>query len=231
MDTLGAAKIAVACGADRLELCADLGIGGLTPDPGLLDQVMGELSVMVQVMIRPRGGGFVYTEDEAATMAAGIRFIRKTWPGIRGFVTGALTAEGTLDEGVISRLQEAAAGYPLTLHRAFDRTRNPAEALERCAALGIERILTSGGAQCAEDGIAVLADLHRRAAGRVIILPGGGVSPHNARRILDGTGVSELHLSARKPVVLGPQQDDLAYLPDSADLRALRRILNEQESR
>lgn len=225
-DSFAAAQAAVHCGADRLELCGDLTLGGLTPDPGLLDRVMTELTVPVQVMIRPRGGGFIYTPDELDTMAASIRAIRRAWPGITGFVTGALLPEGLLDRRALERLQEAAGPVPLTLHRAFDRTLDLSAALESCITLGIERVLTSGGADTVDAGLDSLAALNRQAGNRIVILPGGGVRPDNARLILTATGVQELHLSGRQALSLGPLPDDRTYVLDPAVITAVRELLD-----
>ncbi len=227
VDTFAAAEIAAACGADRLELCTDLSVGGLTPDPGLLERVVTGLVVPVQVMIRPRSGGFIYTGDEIETMVTSIRYIGKYWPGIRGFVTGVLLPDGSLHVEAMKRLQEAAGAYPLTLHRAFDRTRNLEESLETCIELGIERILTSGGADSVDGGMDMLRKLQHSARGRISILPGGGVRPDNARQILDIAGVMELHLSGRKAVAIGPAPDDRAFEADGAALLEVRKILNQ----
>lgn len=226
VDTFAAARTAVECGADRLELCTDLSVGGLTPDPGLLDRVLSQLTVPVQVMIRPRSGGFVYTEDELATMKASVLGIRKHWPGIRGFVTGALLPEGGLHLEALKKLQEAAGPYPVTLHRAFDRALDLEAALEACIALGLERVLTSGGADAVDEGIETLRKLQLQAGERIIILPGGGVRPDNAERILAVAGVRELHLSGRRALKTGPAADDRAYEADAAALKAVRLILN-----
>lgn len=226
VDSFAAAMTAFACGADRLELCSDLSVGGLTPDPGLLERVMTELTLPVQVMIRPRSGGFIYTADELETMAASIRYIRKQWPGIRGFVTGAILPEGIIHREAMTQLREAAQDYPLTFHRAFDRTADLPEALETCVALGIERILTSGGADTVDQGLAMLKSLQAKAGNRIAILPGGGVRPDNAQRILTETGVQELHLSGRKALVVGPHNDDRTYEADPTALKSIRAILD-----
>lgn len=226
VDTLAAARIAEQCGADRLELCTDLSVGGLTPDPGLLEQVMTTLHLPVQVMIRPRSGGFIYTPDELQTMETAIRFIRKTWPGIRGFVTGALLPDNTLHREALRGLMDAAGPYPVTLHRVFDRTRDLKEALETSVELGIERILTSGGAPCVDQGIPMLKKLQAWAGNRIIILPGGGVRPDNGAAILQEAQVMELHLSGRRAIPLGPREDDWAYDVDPWILKAVRALLD-----
>jgi len=226
VDSFEAARTAQRGGADRLELCGDLSLGGLTPDPGLLERVLSELTIPVQVMIRPRGGGFIYTEDELDTMEASVRVIRRQWPGIRGFVTGALRPEGGLHREALERFQAAAGPCPLTVHRAFDQAGDPAEALALCIGLGIERVLTSGGEGTAEAGIPRLAALQRQGDGRIVILPGGGVTPQNAARILRETGVTELHLSARKARPLGPRPEDRCHTADPEVIRQMRLLLD-----
>lgn len=226
VDTFSAAKAAEVCGADRLELCADLSTGGLTPEPGLLERVLTEVNIGVQVMIRPRSGGFIYTDDELRTMAASVVFIRKRWPKIRGFVTGAILPEGIIHRDAMMRLLAATEEYPVTFHRAFDRTRDLSEALETCVELGMERILTSGGADGVDQGMEGLATLQRQSAGRINILPGGGVRADNAQTILERTGVTELHLSGRRSVPMGPRDDDRAYELDPAAIKTVREILN-----
>lgn len=171
VDSYAAAKAAEACGADRLELCADLSVGGLTPEFGLLERLMAEGSVGVQVMVRPRSGGFIYTDDELRTMAASIVFIRERWPHVRGFVTGAILPGGVIHKEAMKRFLAAAEEYPVTFHRAFDRTRDLGEALETCVALGLERILTSGGVDTVDLGVESIARLQKQSSGRIIILP------------------------------------------------------------
>ncbi len=195
VETPDGLAVAAANGAGRIELCAALDGGGLTPSAGFL--CLAAVSpVPVHVLIRPRGGGFVYTEDELTVMEADIAATRAT--GLAGIVVGASRPDGTLDTGVLRRLLAGAQGLSLTLHRAFDVVPDPAAALEEAVRLGFHRILSSGGAANSPGGDAAsLAALVRQAAGRIVIMPGGGVTAGNAPALLAATGVAELHSSCR----------------------------------
>lgn len=185
---------AVEGGASRIELCSALPLDGLTPSLGLLKAVR-ELypTLTIHVLIRPREGDFVYTEEEVRIMEADIRASLSYADGI---VIGALDAEGSIDEAATRRLVEASEGKPVTFHRAFDVCRDPMKALEQIIGLGCKRILTSGQQPKAAEGIGLLKALQQQAGDRLIILPGGGVNESNARLILDQTGCMEIHGSA-----------------------------------
>ncbi|WP_025157346.1 copper homeostasis protein CutC [Leifsonia aquatica] len=209
-------RIALAEGADRVELCSALGLGGLTPSAGLLRSAV-ELAEsasrprFVHVLVRPRGGGFVYAEDELATMLADVRFAREAGAG--GVVVGALDDRGALDLPAIERLVAAADGLEVTFHRALDIVADPATAVATLASLGVTRVLTSGGAPRSIDGAAVLAGLVARAAGRVQIMAGGGVRVDDIPALVTA-GVDAVHLSARDTVhgaPSGPGGGDTAY--------------------
>jgi copper homeostasis protein len=152
----------------------------------------------LMVIIRPRGYDFLYSEDEMAAMLHDIRCAREL--GADGVVIGCLTADGRVDRERCGKLIEAAGNMDITFHRAFDMTRNLNEALEDIAALGIKRVLTSGGEADVPSGIPALTELAAQAAGRLSIMPGGGVTEHNIAEIVAATGVYEVHLSARGPV-------------------------------
>ena len=185
---------AVKGGARRIELCSALPLDGLTPSIGMLQTVRGLFpSVTIHVLIRPREGDFVYTEEEVLVMEHDIHAML---PFADGFVCGALTPDADIDMTVMRRLVDAADGRPITFHRAFDRCRDPFGALEQIISLGCRRILTSGQQPTAEQGIPLLHQLHKQADGRIIIMPGGGVNEHNACLIADQTGVMEIHGSA-----------------------------------
>jgi copper homeostasis protein len=166
---------AITGGADRIELCAALALGGLTATPGLM-ALAAKSPVPVYPMIRPRDGDFVFDEAETDTMLTDIAHARAM--GFAGIVIGANRVDGTLDLPVLARLIAAARGLDVTLHRAFDLVPDMDAALDQVIALGIPRILTSGGAVRAVDGIPALRRLMDRATGRVIIMPGSGVTPH-----------------------------------------------------
>lgn len=188
-------------GAARIELCAALEIGGTTPSAGLIAEARKIEGIVLNVIIRPRGGDFLYNEHEAACMEQDIRTCRQL--GADGVVIGALTAEGDIDTALCKRLIDAADGMSITFHRAFDMCRDPKRALEELIAIGCDRVLTSGQAATAEAGLPLLKELVQQAAGRISIMPGCGVNSGNAARILQATGAAEIHASARKNVGSG----------------------------
>ena len=188
-------------GAQRIELCAALEVGGVTPSAGLIAEARKVEGLVLNVIIRPRGGDFLYNEHEIACMEEDIRTCKRL--GADGVVIGALTAEGDIDKDACKRLIDTADGMSVTFHRAFDMCRNPQEALEELISLGCDRVLTSGLASTAEAGIPLLKQLVEQAAGRIIIMPGCGVNSKNAAMILHATGAEEIHASARKSVGSG----------------------------
>ena len=191
VETAGDAVAAEQAGASRLELCANLHDDGTTPDGAVLDAVLERVRIPVFVMIRPRAGDFVYTEEELAASERAIDDLAGR--GAAGLVLGVLRPDRTVDVVATARLVARARGRPVTFHRAFDRTPDLAAALEDVVAAGISRVLTSGGAPTAIDGTAALADLVTRARGRVAVLAGGGVRAHNVAAIVQRSGVSEVH--------------------------------------
>lgn len=188
-------------GAQRIELCAALEVGGVTPSAGLIVEARKVNGLTLNVIIRPRGGDFLYNEYEVACMEEDIRTCRSL--GVDGIVIGALTAEGDIDSAACQRLINAAEGMSVTFHRAFDMCRNPQKALEELIALGCHRVLTSGQAATAQTGIPLLKELVKQADNRIIIMPGCGVNSNNAAKILQATGANEIHASARKNVGSG----------------------------
>jgi copper homeostasis protein len=195
IDCPASARAAGEGGADRVELCANLPDGGTTPSLGTIRAVRRVFGGGLMVIIRPRGGDFLFDPDEIAEMLDDIQAARDA--GADGVVIGCLTAEGAVDTELCARLVEAAGPLDITFHRAFDMSRDLDEALDAIASLGIARILTSGGAPDVPGGIGRLAALVKRASGRVSIMPGGGVVPENVGEIVRATGVREIHLSAR----------------------------------
>lgn len=186
-------------GAYRVELCAAIPEGGTTPSYGDI-VVARELlkETKLHVIIRPRGGDFLYSDLEHNIMLKDIEMCRKL--GVDGIVIGSLTADGDVDMPRNRQLTAAAGDMSVTFHRAFDMCRNPAESLENIVSLGCERILTSGQQPKAEQGIALIKQLVQQAAGRVIIMPGSGINEGNIGRIARETGATEFHLSARQTV-------------------------------
>lgn len=197
VETAGGVRAALAAGADRVELCADLAAGGVTPSIGLVEWAAsvtgGRLGV--HVLIRPRGGDFVYDADEEDVMARDIRAAKAA--GADGVVIGALTPDAAVEEALTARLMSLARPMSVTFHRAFDETADPAAAFGDVLALGADRLLTSGGAATALEGAAVIAELVRRGGGTIEVMAGGGVTEHTAAEIVRRTGVRELHFSAR----------------------------------
>jgi copper homeostasis protein len=195
---------AVEGGADRIELCAALDVGGLTPSPGLM-ALAARSPVPVYAMIRPRAGAFVFDDAEEAAMVADIEAVLDA--GLAGVVLGASRDDGSLDVAMLERLRSVAGHAGVTLHRAFDLVPDMERALEQAIDLGFERILTSGGGKTAIEGADMIARLNDRAAGRIRIMPGSGLRPANVESLLQ-LGVHELHASCRR--TLSAATDDRA---------------------
>lgn len=196
VDSYASCAAAVSGGADRLELCANLAIGGTTPSPSLFRQVQRDFPVPVNVLIRPRFGDFLYSRAELEEMCAEICAFRAL--GANGVVIGVLTPEGTLDEEHMSRLIDCAGDLEVTLHRAFDMARDPGETLEAAIRLGCRTVLTSGQAPNALAGLETLRMLTAQAAGRIDIMAGCGVKQSNIRSIHDGAGITSFHTTGRR---------------------------------
>jgi copper homeostasis protein len=192
---LQSVRAAIEGGAHRVELCEALELDGLTPSEAMMESAIG-MGIPVQVLIRVREGDFVYNKDEICKMRNDIRLARKL--GAAGVVIGALMPDGSIDEEAIRCMMDEAEGLSVTFHRAFDVCRKPEEALEKIISLGCHRLLTSGQAPTAELGIPMLKKLVEQADGRIIIMPGAGVNPQNASRILEETGALEIHGSLRR---------------------------------
>ncbi len=185
-------------GADRVELCSGLEAGGLTPSIGLIRAAVAmkkDSKMLVHVLIRPREGDFLYTDEEVDIMIDDIDAARQA--GADGVVIGALLPDGSIDMQACRRMIEHAIGMNITFHRAFDLCCNAEKALEDIISLGCNRILTSGQAPTAAKGVETLAHLNKLANGQIILLAGSGVNPSNASEILEKSGVRELHASAR----------------------------------
>ena len=177
VDSLASARAAIRGGADRLELCSALSIGGLTPYVALLEQIRAESNIPIRCLMRPRAGDFLYTKEELLQMAREIEVLRKA--GANGFVIGCLTPEGTLDEKAMAPLLRAAEGAGLTLHRCIDVSRDLTEIYEKAGQLGIDTVLTSGGAPNATAGISAIGTLLAMDGPQVLI--GAGVNANVIR--------------------------------------------------
>ena len=188
-------------GADRVELCSGIPEGGTTPSFGMIRKARASIDIALNVIIRPRGGDFLYSEDELEEMIHDIRIAEEL--GADGLVFGCLTKEGNIDKRAMSILMEAAGSLPVTFHRAFDHSADPLKALEDIIELGCARILTSGCRPTALEGAALLAQLVEKAGDRIIIMPGCGVKESNIAEIAWLSGAREFHFSAREPVESG----------------------------
>ncbi|AUD03108.1 copper homeostasis protein CutC [Spirosoma pollinicola] len=226
-------------GAGRIELCGGLAEGGTTPSAGLIQLARQNVTIPLYVMIRPRGGDFLYSETELAVMKADIQLAKAL--GADGLVLGVLQADGTVNETQTRQLIELANPLPVTFHRAFDMTRDPLEALEAIIRMGAVRILTSGQQQTAESGVETLRQLAQAAAGRIEIMAGAGVNGQNAQLLIDA-GVSSLHLSGgqkedsgmvfRQPSVsmASVQPNEYEYIEaNEAKIRAVISIIPTKE--
>ena len=185
-------------GADRVELCAGIPEGGTTPSFGLIWNARESIDIALNVIIRPRGGDFLYNESELAEMLFDISAAKEL--GVDGLVFGCLNPDGSVDMENMALLMEAAGDTPVAFHRAFDHTSDPFKALEDIISLGCRRILTSGCRPTAMEGAEMLAQLVEKAGDRIIIMPGCGVNESNIAEIARLSGAREFHFSARESV-------------------------------
>ena len=221
---------AVEGGASRIELCAALAVGGLTPCPGMIALAAG-LQCPSRAMIRPRVGGFVYSAAELEVMRKDIDAVRQA--GLAGVVFGANLADGRLDEDALRLLVDQAAGLEIALHRSIDLTPDPLAAMEIAIEFGIHTILTSGGRNNAADGSEVIAAMRKQAAGRIEILAGGGVKPENVAALIAATGVRSVHGSCSAPYRdADPRAESFGFVTSDAkdtkigQVRAMRTALH-----
>ncbi|KAL1494782.1 hypothetical protein ABEB36_010326 [Hypothenemus hampei] len=198
VDSLESALAALNGGADRLELCTSLIVGGLTPTPGLLIQIqhMNPRNVPIYCMLRCRPGNFIYKTEEIDVMKEDARILRRN--GANGFVFGALAENGDVDMKVCREIIKACYPLPVTFHRAFDFVRRPTIEVEVIIDLGFERILTSGKQPTAQLGVKLIKKLIEQAGNRIILMPGGGVNKDNIKFILENTDAKEIHGSFKK---------------------------------
>ncbi len=178
-------------GASRIELCERIDLGGITPSRKLLCDVLSVSTIPINVMIRPRGGNFVYSEDEINQMFEDIQTF-KSLP-VNGFVFGCLTPDNKVDIPAMKKLMAAASGKPVTFHRAFDEVRNPEKALEEIIDLGCSHLLTSGNCEDAFTGRFNIAKLVEQAAGRITVIAGKGIRPQNLRQIALDSKAPQFH--------------------------------------
>jgi copper homeostasis protein len=219
VDSVAAAIASAEGGADRLEFCAALDVGGMTPDPALVRQVVGAVGIPIVAMARPRGGSFVYSRAEAADLERDIHAMKAA--GADGIAMGALLPSRDVDVETMRRLIAAARPLAVTFHRAFDEARDLEQALEALVALGVDRLLTSGGAPAAAQGTATLGRLVRQAAGRLEIVAAGHVRPGGVGALVAATGVSAVH--AR--LITGPCATPADAAAARADVAAMMAAL------
>ena len=195
VESVDGAMIAQQNGADRLELCSALELGGFTPSVGLIRAIKKHISIPVFALIRPRSGDFLYSETEFETIVNDVLEAKKQ--GLDGVVIGFLNSDGTIDVEKTKTVCQLAHPMAVTFHRAFDVCRNPMEAMEQIIVAGCHRILTSGQQQVALDGSSLIRDLVEKAQGRIIFLAGSGVRANNVKEIIEKTGAVEVHTSAK----------------------------------
>ena len=232
-------RAAVAAGADRVELCANLLEGGTTPSLGLIRRARAVGGIVLHLMVRPRGGDFLYDDDEFAQMRDDIGAAKAERAD--GVVIGMLTADGQLDRERMAELVAYARPLAVTCHRAIDMAADPFAALETLVELGVERVLTSGQEASALDGLPLIAELVRRAAGRIVVMPGAGISARNIERIVRGSGANEFHFAAlheidggmmfrRNHVFMGGDLRAPEFSRAVTSLDVLRRVLAKAQS-
>lgn len=188
-------------GADRVELCASLMEGGLTPSLATIRAAVKAAKIPVHVIIRPRGGDFLYSDAEFDSMVEDVKALREE--GVAGIVIGCLTPDGKIDEARTKALVEAARPMSVTCHRAFDMTADAHEALEALVRCGVDRVLTSGQRDTAVEGIAILKSAVEQAAGRIVVMGCGALDAGNIRTVRDEAGLTEMHFAALKTVPSG----------------------------
>ena len=226
-------KAAAAGGADRIELCTNLAEGGTTPSYGIINQCREELDVLLYPIIRPRGGDFLYSKDEFEIILHDAKLCKQL--GCDGIVTGLLKINGTIDMQRTAALVEIVYPVGVTFHRAFDRCRDPFEALEQLIQVGCERILTSGQKPTATEGVELIAELNKVADHRIIIMPGSGVRKKNIKMLAEKTGCTEFHSSLRSktksrmeyihPDFQNAEESYMNNAIDPEEVRALRNAL------
>ncbi|MBK8267762.1 MAG: copper homeostasis protein CutC [Planctomycetes bacterium] len=204
VETLAEAVAAARGGADRLELCASLDVGGITPSFESIQQFAFESPLPFVVMVRPRAGDFVYKESERRDMA--VRVAEAHAIGMMGVVFGALTGDRRVNIPACESFMAISGPMATVFHRAFDQITDPFAALDDLITLGVTRVLTSGGGDCAADPACArrIAQLIDHANGRIEILPGGGIRAHNVKALLDATNATSIHSSCRRDSRLDP---------------------------
>ncbi|MBY3789656.1 copper homeostasis protein CutC [Photobacterium carnosum] len=195
IDNLESLHNAQQAGATRIELCSSLALGGLTPSAGFMSAAAKYATIPVYAMIRPRQGDFLFSSDDVEIMLADIFAAKQA--RLQGVVVGVLTAQGLVDNDILTSLVKQAQGMGITFHRAIDQCVEPMAALDTIMAAGCERILTSGLQANAYDGIGMINQMHQHCGNHLKIMAGAGVNSHNVRDIIARTGINEIHLSGK----------------------------------
>lgn len=182
-------------GADRIEICSELSVGGVTPSYAVLKKISKEITIPIHVLIRPRSGGFYYSDDEIEIIKQDIKLCKEL--GFNGIVSGVLNKDNSININTTKELVELSKPLSFTFHRAFDCVSNPKQSLEDLIEIGVDRILTSGLKQKAEHGIEILKELHQLARNKIIIIPGSGINATNIH-LFKENGFKEIHTSASK---------------------------------
>ncbi len=218
-------------GADRIELCDNPAEGGTTPSPGIVEVVRQNISIDLYVMIRPRGGDFMYNRYEYHAMKRDIFQYQKL--GVDGFVFGILNPDGTLDKARCKELIERAKPLKCTCHRAFDMTRDPFEALDDCIEVGFERILTSGQKPTALEGVGLISQLVESAGSRIRIMPGCGVNEETVKQIVSKTQATEIHFSStsQRDSTMVFRNEAIAAMGEKGDSEFLLRTVDVERVR
>lgn len=234
VDSLESASNAQEAGAARVELCTALSVGGLTPSLGLLTAVRSNTDIQVNVIIRPRGGDFLYSDSEFSIMRRDVEIAGEA--GADGIVTGILLSDGSIDIDRTALLAEYASPMSLTFHRAFDMCRDPDKGLDDIIFTGAKRILTSGQARKAVEGVPLIRRLVNAAGDRIVIMPGSGIDEYNIAVLANSTGAREFHLSGRhstdskmtyrrKSISMGGNQPESEYTLKIADIERIRSVI------
>lgn len=234
-DSIEGALVAQSAGAYRIELCSGLREGGMTPSPALISRVCASIAIKLYVLIRPRGGDFLYTGADFEIMKSDIYYCAEA--GCDGVVIGMLCPDGSIDKKRCRELVQMAQMYSMgvTFHRAFDRSNDLFQAMEDCIDIGCERILTSGGYNTAPEGAEVIRQLIEKANDRIMIMPGSGITPENAGDLIRKTGLQEIHgtfqslypgkMQYRNTKLSSPEDEYNAGLPDAEKIKKILNLL------
>lgn len=238
VDSVESAVNAELGGADRIELCSDLIVGGITPSLALFERIREKINLPIHVLLRPRFGDFLYSEEEMEVLVRQANLFAKA--GADNLVIGCLTPDGRLDLDAMKQIIDTAAGTPINLHRAFDMCRDMDEALEDAKKLGIVSILTSGGCASAIEGLEVLDHLKKN-AGRIDIMAGAGMNAKNIKYMMEHSSLTAFHMSGKKTlqskmeyrnpkVNMGlPSLSEYEIIQtDAAEIRAAKLVMNTE---